>query len=92
MCRFEIQDEQVCKDVVKEGCTWVEQLKNNVVGLLGYQIKQISSSEREACQVHTKTKIKTSLDALPETFAQKNTLAVYSNVTIELWNTNKTIL
>jgi len=44
MCRFEIWVERICKDIVKafpKGYTGVKQLKNNVVGLLGYQVKRV---------------------------------------------------
>jgi len=55
-----------CLHVSATFTLYLAQLKNNVVGLLGYQEKQILSSEIEACPVHMRTKLKTSYDILPK--------------------------
>jgi len=68
-CWFEIRVERVCKDIVKAFPKGPNGLKNNVGGLLGYQVKRILSSERGACSVHMRTKIKASFDSLPKKFA-----------------------
>jgi len=46
-----IRVERVWKDVVKAFPKGLYAAENNVVGLLGYQVKRILSSERGACPV-----------------------------------------
>ena len=64
MCWFKIWVERVCKDIGKafpKDCKGVKQLKNNIIGLLGYQYNEFVG----ACPIYTLTKIKTSINALP---------------------------
>jgi len=72
MCRFEIRVEQVWKDIVKafpKGLYEHKTAENNMVGLLGYQVKRILLSERGVYPIHTRTKLKASFDPLPKYFA-----------------------
>jgi len=49
MCRFEIKVEWVCNVILKaflKGLYGCKTAENDVVGLVGYQVKQILSSER----------------------------------------------